>query len=71
MSANIMRITAKTVLAALFAVLCLSCSKADSFVTVRDGQFVRDGKPYTYIGTNFWYGPILASEGRGTVNWIL
>lgn len=30
-----------------------------------DGQFYRDGKPYRFVGTNFWYGPILASEGRG------
>lgn len=42
-----------------------SCSQDCSFVSVQDGQFVRGGKPYTYIGTNFWYGPILASDGRG------
>ena len=41
-----------------------SCSQ-NRFVTVKDGRFVRNGKPYTYIGTNFWYGPILASDGRG------
>ena len=35
------------------------------FFSVQDGQFVRDGKPYIYIGTNFWYGPILASDGEG------
>ena len=35
------------------------------FVTVKDGHFVRNGEPYTFVGTNFWYGPILASEGRG------
>ena len=42
-----------------------ACSHSPSYVSVRDGQFIRNGKPYTYIGTNFWYGPILASEGRG------
>ena len=36
-----------------------------SFVTVRSGQFYLGDAPYTYIGTNFWYGPILASEGQG------
>ena len=36
-----------------------------SFVSVRDGHFVRDGKPYYYVGTNFWYGAILGSEGQG------
>ena len=43
-----------------------ACAQAPSpYVTVQNGQFVRDGKPYTYVGTNFWYGPILASDGRG------
>ncbi|MGN0281320.1 MAG: cellulase family glycosylhydrolase [Prevotella sp.] len=35
------------------------------FVKVVDGHFQRDGKPYYYVGTNFWYGAILGSEGRG------
>jgi len=56
---------------ALKLALCLSlavavgCTAQTRFVQVKDGQFVRNGKPYTYIGTNFWYGPILASEGQG------
>ena len=37
-----------------------------SFIKVSaDGQFVRDGKPYYFVGTNFWYGAILGSEGEG------
>lgn len=36
----------------------------NTFVTTRDGQFVRNGKPYRYVGTNFWYGGILGSEGQ-------
>ena len=60
-----MKITLKTLVWALLALAVLSCSKAPQFVTVKDGHFQRDGKPYTYVGTNFWYGPILASEGRG------
>lgn len=35
------------------------------FVTVRDGEFRLGDSTYRFIGTNFWYGPILASEGRG------
>ena len=56
---------------ALKLALCLSlavavgCTAQTQFVQVKDGRFVRNGKPYTYIGTNFWYGPILASEGQG------
>ena len=39
-----------------------------SFIKVNaDGQFVRDGKPYYFVGTNFWYGAILGSEGEGGI----
>lgn len=64
MLANIMKYSLKLFLSGLAGLLVLSCTKPD-FVTVENGQFFRDGKPFTYIGTNFWYGPILASEGRG------
>ena len=46
-------------------VLAASCSTRSPFVRVENAHFVRDGHPYYFIGTNFWYGPILASEGRG------
>jgi mannan endo-1,4-beta-mannosidase len=36
---------------------------ASSFVTAHDGKFYCHGKPYYYIGTNYWYGPLLASPG--------
>ena len=54
----------------LSAVLCGACctetqQQASPFVQVEKGMFVRDGKPYKYIGANFWYGGILASEGEG------
>ena len=41
-----------------------SDSKA-SFVQVKEGRFVRNGNTYKYIGANFWYGSILASQGEG------
>lgn len=59
-----MKYSLKLFFAGLSSLILLSCAKP-GFVTVENGQFVRDGKPFTYIGTNFWYGPILASEGRG------
>lgn len=43
----------------------LSLSAKKGFVQVKDGHFVRDGIPYYYVGTNFWYGAILGSEGQG------
>lgn len=35
------------------------------FVKADSSGFTIDGKPYNFVGTNFWYGPILASEGVG------
>lgn len=36
-----------------------------TIIQVKNGQFIRNGQPYYYIGANFWYGAILASEGTG------
>ncbi len=49
------------------AVSCTPSAKQENspFVTVRDGHFYQGEKEYRYVGTNFWYGAILASEGRG------
>lgn len=48
----------------------LSCSqpkpeKPKEFVRVENGNFMIGDSVYRYIGTNFWYGAILGSEGRG------
>jgi mannan endo-1,4-beta-mannosidase len=40
-------------------------SASKSFVRMQNGQFMLDGKPYYYVGTNFWYGAILGSKGEG------
>lgn len=47
-----------------------ACTPKDSadnpFIRVNaEGQFIRNGKPYYFVGTNFWYGAILGSEGEG------
>lgn len=59
----------KHILFGLFSlVLLMSCNKhnvQESFITVENGHFVKSGKPYYYVGTNFWYGAILASVGEG------
>ncbi|MBR5661690.1 MAG: cellulase family glycosylhydrolase [Bacteroidales bacterium] len=45
--------------------ISIACAREADFTRVSDGGFFRHGQPYTFVGTNFWYGPILASEGRG------
>lgn len=52
----------------LLLICLLSCSTEQEkrgFVRVEDGRFVIDGQPYRFIGTNFWYGTLLASDGQG------
>ncbi len=56
-------------LCTLAVMLNISCSESpapvNEFVTVENGQFIKNGKSYYYVGTNFWYGPILGSQGEG------
>ena len=47
------------------SLLCSCRSSEPSFVKVEDGRFSCDDYPSHYIGTNFWYGAILASDGEG------
>lgn len=60
-----------SVLCAAFLAIALifpRCQREDNsseFVKVENGQFVRGGDTLSFVGTNFWYGPLIASEGRG------
>ena len=47
------------------ALLCSCQAQKPSFVRVEDGKFVCEDYPSHYVGTNFWYGAILGSEGVG------
>lgn len=49
----------------LLIALTFSINAENDFIHTLDGQFIRNDEPYYYIGTNFWYGPILASTGEG------
>ena len=49
----------------VMAMAACGLSAQTDFVKVKDGHFVRHGEPYYYVGTNFWYGAILGSEGQG------
>ena len=44
---------------------CIGPEEHDAFVRVENGQFIRNGEPYRFIGFNFWYAGLLASEGTG------
>ena len=55
----------------LMAVVLLTCcthknaEKTNGFVERQGAGFVLNSKEYRYVGTNFWYGAILGSEGQG------
>ena len=42
---------------------CNRPAEKNAFIRVENGQFIRNGKPYRFIGFNFWYAGLLASEG--------
>ncbi|MBR1877664.1 MAG: cellulase family glycosylhydrolase [Paludibacteraceae bacterium] len=46
-------------------VLFLNDIAPSPFVRQQGGRFLLNGKPYTFIGTNMWYGAILGSVGQG------
>ncbi len=55
-------------LATFLTLLLLSCSTKNEtthFITIKNGQFYKAGKPYYYIGTNYWYGASLAADTVG------
>ncbi len=60
-----MKLRTLTLLLVVALTSCAGNTLKNNFVYVKNGHFIKDGKPYYYIGTNFWYGAILASEGQG------
>ena len=48
----------------LLLTLPLLCGAAD-FVKVKGVHFMRDNKPYYFMGANFWQGMNLGSKGPG------
>lgn len=51
--------------ALLFVVMAFASCSAGSegdFVHVRNGQFIRDGKPYYFVGANMWYAAMMGAK---------
>lgn len=46
----------------LFLLSISSYCSAQKFITVKSNQFYKDGKPYNFIGTNYWYGAMIGAK---------
>ncbi|WP_298120989.1 beta-galactosidase [Flavobacterium sp.] len=51
----------KTILLVFLIVLTTSCS-SQKYISVKDNQFIKDGKQYNFIGTNYWYGAMIGAK---------
>lgn len=49
----------------MLLVLLNAPNSAQSFITVNNTHFEKNGEPYYFLGTNFWYGMNLSSKGPG------
>ena len=50
---------------ALALIFSTMACQAQERITVKGIQFFKGDKPYSYIGTNYWYGSMLASKKIG------
>ncbi|MCO6176036.1 cellulase family glycosylhydrolase [Flavobacterium sp. NRK F10] len=47
----------------LLIIICISCNvEKDSFISIKESQFIKNGEPYHYVGTNYWYGGLLGCK---------
>jgi mannan endo-1,4-beta-mannosidase len=50
----------------LLVLLLISLSAyTNEFVSVKGTKFILNNRPYTFMGTNFWYALNLGSKGKG------
>ncbi len=56
-----MKVSTFIFLAVVFLVIS-SSAQSTRFVRVEGGTMMRDRKPYTFVGTNYWYGSLLGLE---------
>ncbi|MEL1245404.1 beta-mannanase [Flavobacterium sp. DGU11] len=55
----------KILLIIAFMPMAFSCSAQQPGISVKGTQFYKGDKPYHYIGTNYWYGVLLAAKEGG------
>ncbi len=51
----------KSIVLLFIIVFTISCS-SQKFITVKENQFIKDGKQYNFIGTNYWYGAMIGAK---------
>src|SRR5689334_4707755 len=50
---------------ALLLVANFVFAQTNSFVRAKDGSFSVNNQPYYFVGTNYWYGSLLANDKKG------
>ena len=65
----------KSITVILLIILSTSCKSAKyrksvrnvdiKQISIQDSKFIKDGKPYYFVGTNYWYGPLLGAKNTG------
>src|SRR5690606_30010792 len=48
--------------ALLFILFIPIAAFSQEFVSAKKGRLVKDGEAYYFVGTNYWYGPLLGLE---------
>jgi len=60
-----------SIVCVLSLLLLFSCKKKENIIskiapiTVSDSKFYKGDKPYYFVGTNYWYGPLIAAKNIG------
>lgn len=52
----------KKLILLLFLIVFTSPSIAQNFISIKDSNFIKNGKPYHFIGTNYWYGAMIGAK---------
>lgn len=45
-----------------FLLVCTAFGQAQKMITVKNNQFIKNGKAYHFIGTNYWYGAMIGAK---------